>query len=467
MSMAVQRIPAAAHDLEVVRRRRWANTGAIYLLMLIFAVLFVGPFLFAALSSLKDNPVEWPPRLVFSQIKPSNLIAAFRLGRAGGGSGWVGAFIPGAVVAFAVTYAVPKGQTARMPVAVVPRRVPGTAGAALMALAENKFASDNATVDRVREIGQKQQADGTKLVTYGFRIRHTGHIACSTLPVDITVPLYMKYVRTTLEPSRIERLGQVQSWKNLTAGLFPYIFDNYFRVFRENYSRSTGAHLFFCWIKNSFFLTFTRVLTTLLFASMAGFALARLKFAGKSAIFMLMLFSMMVPFQVTFISNYLVLRDGIFGLSKLFGVPTLLNRYAGLILSGLVGASAVFIMKQFFEGLPPSLEESARIDGASTYQIYARLFLPLARPALGALTILTFQSVWNEFFWALVVITSPQDKYPLTVGLLTLRRTYGAAAFDWGPILAGTLISALPIIILFAVFQRYFVEGISFTGNKG
>ncbi|MGE5599129.1 MAG: carbohydrate ABC transporter permease, partial [Bacteroidota bacterium] len=126
-----------------------------------------------------------------------------------------------------------------------------------------------------------------------------------------------------------------------------------------------------------------------------------------------------------------------------------------------------FIMKQFFEGLPPSLEESARIDGASTYQIFARIFLPLAKPALGALTILTFQSVWNEFFWALVVITSPQDKFPLTVGLLTLRRTYGAAAFDWGPILAGTLISALPILILFVVFQRYFVEGISFTGLKG
>ncbi len=132
----------------------------------------------------------------------------------------------------------------------------------------------------------------------------------------------------------------------------------------------------------------------------------------------------------------------------------------------MVGASAVFIMKQFFESLPRSLEESARIDGASTYQIFFRIILPLAKPALGALTIFTFQGVWNEFFWPLVVITSPQDKFPLTIGLLSFRRTYGIA-FDWGPILAGAFISALPIVILFIVFQKYFVEGISFTGNKG
>lgn len=457
----------ALHDLEAVRRRRWANTAAVYLFMLVFAVLFVGPFLFAALASLKDNPVEWPPRLVVNQLKPVNWIAAFRLGRAGGGSGLTGGFKPGAEVPFAVTYAVQNGYAPQTPQVAVPRRVPGTAGAALRTLRENRFAADHATVGPIVETGRKAQADGTTVVTYEFVIRNSGRVAYKTLPVDITVPLSMRFVRATLAPNRIERLGRVQSWKNLTAGLFPYVLDNYFRVFEENYSRSSGANLFLRWIGNSFFLSVTRVLTTLLFASMAGFALARLRFRGKGGIFLLMLFSMMVPHQVTFISNYLVLRDGVFGLTKIFGVPTLLNSYAGLIVSGLVGASAVFIMKQFFEGLPPSLEESARIDGASTYQIFARIFLPLAKPALGALTILTFQSVWNEFFWALVVITSPQDKFPLTVGLLTLRRTYGAAAFDWGPILAGTLISALPILILFVVFQRYFVEGISFTGLKG
>ena len=92
-------------------------------------------------------------------------------------------------------------------------------------------------------------------------------------------------------------------------------------------------------------------------------------------------------------------------------MDSLLNTYTGLIISGLVGSSSVFIMKQFFQRLPASLEESARIDGASTYTIFFKI-MPLAKPALGALTILTFQGVWNEFFWPLVVITSPQDKYP-------------------------------------------------------
>ena len=163
------------------------------------------------------------------------------------------------------------------------------------------------------------------------------------------------------------------------------------------------------------------------------------------------------------ISNYLVLRDGVFGFVPPGGgtPPTPI----GLDHLGLV-EQFVFIMKQFFERLPASLEESARIDGASTYTIFFRIFLPLAKPPLGALTILTFQGVWNEFFWPLLVITSPADKYPLTIGLLNLQRTYGAATFDWGPILAGTFISALPIIVLFIAFQQYFVEGISFSGNK-
>ena len=117
---------------------------------------------------------------------------------------------------------------------------------------------------------------------------------------------------------------------------------------------------------------------------MAGYALARLRFRGRNAVFGLLLFSMMIPQQVTFISNYLVLRDGVFGLSRLVGVPTLLNTYSGLIISGLVGASSVFIMKQFFERLPASLEESARIDGASTYTIFFSNLLAPGQASLGS-----------------------------------------------------------------------------------
>ena len=453
-------------ELEILRRRRWANVGAVYVFLLVLSIIFIGPIVFAAISSFKDNPLEWPPRITTNQFKFTNWVGAYKLAKAGGGGGFFGEFTPGAVIPFDITYSVPKGRQPVLPEVVVPRRVPGTASAALAAMNE-KFAADYSQVTGLQEMNRLVSENGSLLVTYHFKIRHTGEDVINRVPLDITVPDYQSFVKATLDPNRIERLGRVQSWNNITSGVIPYVFYNYSRVFREQYSRTTGKNKFITWILNSFYLAFARVLTTLLFAGMAGYALARLKFCGKNSLFLFLLFSMMIPQQVTFISNYLVLRNGVFGISRLFGIPSLLNSYSGLIISGLVSASAVFIMKQFFEGLPLSLEESARIDGANTYQIFFRIFLPLAKPAMGALTILTFQSVWNEFFWPLVVITAPEDKFTLTVGLLSMRRMYAAGGFDWGIILAGTLISAAPVFILFVVFQRYFVEGISFSGEKG
>lgn len=445
-----------------LRERRWANVAAIYAFLLLISIVFMGPFVFALLSSLKDNPTEWPPSLAVNQLRPTNWVASYNLAKQGGGHGLTGGFGPGGEIYFEATYWTAAGQEPAAPEVVVARRVQG--GAAL-ALKVKHYAADYTEVVDLHEVSREPH-EGGLLTTYGFTLVNRGEMMLDTVPMDLTVPMRQQFVSATVTPNRIERLGRTQSWNNVSSGLVPYVLANYARVFKENYSVSTGKQLFLLWIGNSFFLATTRVLTTLLFASMAGYALARLKFPGKNSIFALMLFSMMIPQQVTFISNYLVLRDGVFGLSRLFGMSTLLNSYSGLIISGLVGASSVFIMKQFFERLPKSLEESARIDGASTYTVFFRIMLPLAKPPLGALTILTFQGVWNEFFWPLVVLTSPQDKYPLTLGLLTLHRTYGAAAFDWGPILAGTFISALPILILFIVFQQYFVEGISFSGNK-
>lgn len=462
-----QKAPAPGPAREAVARRRWARAGAIYLLLLAFSILFMGPFLFAVLSSLKDNPTEWPPRLDPPQLDWRNWVAAYRLGKAGGGTGWFGAFAPGAVVPFEVTYEVPAELAAQglaLPQVRVPRRVPGAGPGAVRT---GPFAADVAEVVGPEMAARRDRADGSVVVTYRFAVRNAGTITVDRLPVDVEAPRGYRFVRATLSPNRIERLGRVQSWNSITPGVIPYVFYNYTRVFGENYSRTTGRNLFLTWIGNSLFVATAKVITTVVFASMAGYALARLRFPGRNLIFVVMLFSMMVPAQVTFISNYLVLRDGIFGLSRLWGMTTLLNSFTGLILSGLVGASAVFIMKQFFESLPKELEESARIDGASPAVTFRRIVLPLARPALGAVTILTFQGAWNEFFWPLVVLTSPQDKFVLMVGLSTFRRAYGAVGFDWGPLLAGAVVAALPVVILFIVFQRYFVEGISFTGLKG
>ncbi|MEA4883690.1 MAG: carbohydrate ABC transporter permease [Clostridia bacterium] len=444
-------------------RRRWARAASVYVILLALSMLFTGPFLFATLSSLKDNPTEWPPRLSAPQLSPTNWGAAWRLGREGGGGGWFGAFSPGARVGFSVTYEAAPDSAPAVPIVKVPRRVPG---AGVGAVRLDPFASDDAQVSEVHETKRETTESGMVRATYEFEITHTGTLTYEKLPLDVEVPLYQKFVSATLAPNRLERLGRVQSWNNITGGVMPYVFYNYNRVFRENYSRTTGKSLFATWIRNSFLLSACRVITTVIIASMAGYALARLNFRGRHGLFLLTLFSMMIPGQVTFISNYLVLRDGIFGLSRLFGGGSLVNTWTGYIASTMVAGSAVFIMKQFFESLPHDLEESARIDGASTIQTFLRIMVPLARPSLAALAILTFQGTWNEFFWPLVVITSPPDKYPLTIGLLNFRSTY-AVAFDWGPMLAGTVISALPIAVLFIVFQRYFVEGISFTGIKG
>lgn len=447
-----------------IKRRRWTNVGAIYLILLVFSVIFMGTFLFGAISSLKDNPSSWPPALRTEQLSPKNWIGAYTLAKQGEGGGFFGELKSSCEISFQVTYKYPIGTRIIPPQVIVPKRFKGSGRAALEL--DREFVADFVKIKPVEEISRSTVKNGTR-ISYKIAIVNSSQKDFKELPLDLLVPYKVDFLSATLSPNRIERLGRVQSWNNLVSGVIPYIFHNHFRVFNENYSRTTGKRLFTTWIYNSFFITIAKVLTTLMFASMAGYALARLKFFGRNNLFVLILFSMMIPGQVTFISNYLVLRDGIFGLTKLLGGGSLLNTFTGLIISGLVGASAVFIMKQFFEGLPKEMEESARIDGASTYQIFSKIMLPLAKPALGALTILTFQGVWNEFFWPLVIITSPMDKFTLTIGLLSMKETYASGAFDWGPILAGAIISALPIIILFVVFQRYFVEGASFSGIKG
>ncbi len=455
-------------------RRRWARAGLVYLAMLFFAVVLLGPILFAALSSVKTNPLEYPPNLNVPQLSPANWSAAARLGAAGGGGRWFGGFAPGADVPFRITYFVPEGQQAEAPEVVVSRRRSG----GLQAAQVIEFAADYAEVSPIEEVSRtpgsypvRDEETAGQFVTYSFNITYPGQgPEVDTLPLDITAPVGQLYTDATLSPSRLERRGRVASFDTVVPGALGYVFRNYVRVFAEVKSVTTGESLFWAWTRNSFFIGIVRVLSTLLFASMAGYALARLRFPGKNIIFFATLFSMMIPGQVTFISNYLVLRDGIFGFTQLFGVQTLLNTIWAVIIGGasgsaLVAAGMVFLMKQFFESIPNEVEEAAMIDGANHWRRYWNVVLPMARPALGAVAILTFQGAWNEFFWPFIVLTTPEDIKTLPIGLLSFRQIYGATG-DWGLILAGAILSALPIIILFIVFQRYFLEGVSYGGGK-
>jgi multiple sugar transport system permease protein len=209
------------------------------------------------------------------------------------------------------------------------------------------------------------------------------------------------------------------------------------------------------WIFNSAFVAVSMTLGNVLFASMAGYALARIPFPGRGIVFVAILGTMMIPGIVLLIPRFIVLRQ-----------LGLIDTYGGLILPGMITAFGVFLMKQFFESIPGEIEEAARIDGASRLQMFFQVVLPLARPALTALVIFSFQGSWNEFLTPLIVINTNTDLYTLPLGLAFLRGGLGMN-LQWNAILAGSIVTTIPMAIIFVFFQRYFIEGISYSGITG
>ena len=191
----------------------------------------------------------------------------------------------------------------------------------------------------------------------------------------------------------------------------------------------------------------------LLFCSMLGYALAKLKFFGREKLFALVLATLMVPGSVTLVPLYILIS--MLGFS---------NSYAGLVLPFLAGPFGVFLMRQFMLGIPDELLEAARIDGAGEFRSFFQIVLPLATPALATLGILTFLSSWNAFLWPLVVATDEQ-MYTLPVALATFAT--GQYQADHGLLMAGSVVIVLPVLIVFILLQRYFTEGIATTGIKG
>ena len=466
-----------------VMRRRWSYAGLIYATLIFFAIFFMGPLLMAALSSLKVDPLEYPPRINFEELRPRNWAAAWSLGTQGSGNPWTGGLEPGKSVNFTAEYLVPAitlavGATPAPLSVIVPRLRPG-AGA--LALGDFVYAADYATITdlKIASVTATQMPDGepAQRVRYEWQIAYpkdAKNIDDATKPAPLVgrVPMTLEapngyvFASSTLDPSRREipqaatndfpyPYAKIQSFINVAPGMANYVFRNYFRIFEEARSQTTGRPFFLQWMLNSAFLVILNTLGTLVFASMAGYAMARLDYRFKGALFLLVLFVMTVPNQVLFISNYLVLRD-----------LGLLNNIIGVwLVLPFVAAGQVFFMKQFFETLPKELEEAAKIDGATPFQTFYKVILPLATPALGALTILTAQGTWNQYFWALIVLTSPQDNFTLPIGLNSFNRIYGPAG-DYGLILAGAIVSAIPVIVLFSVFQRYFVASAATSGGK-
>ncbi len=202
---------------------------------------------------------------------------------------------------------------------------------------------------------------------------------------------------------------------------------------------------------NSVFIATASTLLTLFFCSLGGYAFAKYDFRGQKILFGILLASMMVPFQVLLVP--------LFGLMYDIGW---LNSYKAIIIPFSVGAFGVFLMRQFIVSIPSELLDAARIDGCSEFGIYYRVVLPIIKPALGALTIYSFLGSWNGYLWPLIILRD-EAKYTLPIGLANLVGIYRQ---DYGMLMAGTLLSLMPIVILFLAMQREFVQGITLGSVK-
>lgn len=223
-------------------------------------------------------------------------------------------------------------------------------------------------------------------------------------------------------------------------------FAGYTKIFTQDFPR---------WLFNSAFISVTLTLTHVILDSLAGYALARIKFPGRGIAFAALLGTLMVPGIVLLIPRFLILRQ--------FG---LIGTYQGLILPAMTGAFGIFLMKQFFESVPIDIEEAASMDGCGRFRMFFVVILPMAIPALTALAIFSFQGSWNDLTGPLITVVNNRDLWTLQLGLALVRGDTGSA-LPWDILLAGAVITTLPMAMIFFIFQRFFMESATYTGVKG
>ncbi|MEH2248271.1 carbohydrate ABC transporter permease [Nostoc sp.] len=224
-----------------------------------------------------------------------------------------------------------------------------------------------------------------------------------------------------------------------------FTLDNYRQIFLQE-------PLFWHWLFNSVVIAISVTLLNLLLNSMAGYALARLRFVGKRFWFFLILAVLAVPAQITLIPTFLIL--------KAIGW---LNSYQGMIVPSMVNATFIFMMRQFFVNFPKELEEAAQLDGLNTFGIFRHIVLPLAKPALAAQAVFVFMGSWNNFLLPIVILFDP-EMFTLPLGLNTFKGQYISY---WNYIMAASMVFTLPALGIYAFFNRYFIQSVTFTGGKG
>jgi multiple sugar transport system permease protein len=220
--------------------------------------------------------------------------------------------------------------------------------------------------------------------------------------------------------------------------------NNYFEIFEAvPFGR-------FYW--NSFFVAAATTLIQIVTASLAAFAFARLRFRGRDALFLVYLATLMIPFQVTMIPNFILIR-----------YLRWYDTYQALIFPSAFSVFSTFLMRQYFMSVPLDLDEAARMDGAGSWRIWAQVIMPLSGPVLATLAIFNFQASWNDFLWPLV-ITNSLDLRTIPVGLSSFQGEFNT---EWHLLMTGSVIALLPVLIIYIIGQNWFVRGIAFSGLGG
>lgn len=233
----------------------------------------------------------------------------------------------------------------------------------------------------------------------------------------------------------------------------------------ENFSTALATAPFLTYARNSFVIALTHTLSNLVLASMAGYALAKIRFRGSTVVFAFVLASMMIPFYAIVIPEFLMVRHvPLAGGNNLFGQDGIgwIDSWPALLVPGLVSPFYIFLFRQFYLGTPTELMEASRLDGAGEIRIYSRIISPLIKPGMLTVALLAFESGWNNFLWPLLV-TSRSEMRVIQLGLSVFRQEAGT---DFNLLMAGTAMAAVPMIVLFAIFQRQFVNGMVATGIK-
>ncbi|MCX4918472.1 MULTISPECIES: carbohydrate ABC transporter permease [unclassified Streptomyces] len=263
------------------------------------------------------------------------------------------------------------------------------------------------------------------------------HLALAPLALAFALPLLWLVLSSVMSDAEINRFPPALWPKGIDLGGYRYVL---------------GNAMFPRWFANSLIVASVAVLSNLLLGALGGYAFARMRFAGSRLLLALMLATMVIPFQLTMIPTFLVMKE-----------LGLIDTLGALIVPSLVTPFAVFLFRQFFLALPREMEEAAWIDGCSRLRVLFSIVLPLARPALATVAVLTFLSTWNDLSWPLIAINH-DTQYTLQLGLTTFQ---GQHHTRWSAVMAGNVITVLPVLVAFLLAQKTFVQSLTSSGLKG